>query len=335
MKTYQCKCSCFLLTVFIILSLNFFAVSVFADCPSADLDSDCIVDFNDLNLLAIEWLNDCNLSNQWCGGADLHSNGIVDFQDYVVMAPQWLTEGTDEPAITWGYINDPGISGHEAFNGYMSKYETTNAQYCFFLNQAFANGDVVVVTIGRGTYVKGASGPYSGYIYYKFNGVGEDWDGAIDGGASRINWTGNSFTVDSGFENHPVTYVNWYGATAFANYYGWRLPTEWEWQAVADGDGTNIYGCGTTIDNSKANYLGSIHPCGTTVVGSFGTYDYGMCDMTGNVYEWTSSISIYGIGSRVMRGGCWNSVPANSTVSYVFKAYNDSMTHYTGFRICY
>jgi hypothetical protein len=32
--------------------------------------------------------------------------------------------------MTWVSINDPGVSGHEAFNGQMSKYETTNAQYC-------------------------------------------------------------------------------------------------------------------------------------------------------------------------------------------------------------
>jgi hypothetical protein len=30
--------------------------------------------------------------------------------------------------ITWVYINDPGVSGHEGFTGYMSKYETTNDQ---------------------------------------------------------------------------------------------------------------------------------------------------------------------------------------------------------------
>ena len=127
-------------------------------------------------------------------------------------------------------------------------------------------------------------------------------------GAARINWTGTSFTVDAGFENHPVTYVSWYGATAFASYYGYRLPSEWEWQAVADYDGSYNYGCGTTINNSIANYQGSIHPDGTTVGGAFGIYGYGLADMAGNVWEWTSSP--YGSNLYALRGGFWTASPS-------------------------
>ncbi|NLA40696.1 MAG: hypothetical protein GX874_04700 [Smithella sp.] len=53
----------------------------------------------------------------------------MDLADLVILASQWLTEGIPEPDITWVSINDPGFSGHEGFNGEMSKYETTNAQY--------------------------------------------------------------------------------------------------------------------------------------------------------------------------------------------------------------
>jgi len=93
--------------------------------------------------------------------------------------------------------------------------------------------------------------------------------------------------------DHPVGEVSWYGATAFASYYGWRLPTEWEWQAVADFDGTYIYGCGTTINQSKANYYdgGYANPLGlssypyTSPVDYYASYGYGMNDMAGNVWE--------------------------------------------------
>jgi formylglycine-generating enzyme required for sulfatase activity len=87
-----------------------------------------------------------------------------------------------------------------------------------------------------------------------------------------------------------LAFARKHGATAFCNYYGYRLPTEWEWQAVADYDGSFTHGCGTSINNSIANYYYSTHPNGTTIVGAFGAYGYGMCDMAGNVLEWTSTV---------------------------------------------
>jgi len=237
--------------------------------------------------------------------------------------------------IVWVPINDPGVSGHEGFTGEMSKYETTNTQYCQFLNASLASGDI---TVGTDNIVYGANGSNSGadfvgQVYYNLAGAGYSNDGAINGGAARINYTGSSFTVDSDFENHPVTHVSWYGSTAFCNYYGWRLPTEWEWQAVADHDGSFNYGCGININTSIANYYHSIHLDGTTVGGHFGTYGYGMCDMAGNVWEWTSSI--YSGSDRVVRGGTWGSLNEVCTVSD--KTHCDHpyrTTHYIGFRIC-
>ena len=242
-------------------------------------------------------------------------------------------DGQGPSGMEWVYINDPGVSGHEPFNGYMSKYETTNAQYAQYLNAAKASGDVTV----SGSYVVGTSGPYSGQNYYYLAGSGYTYNGATNGGAARINWTGSSFTVDGGFDNHPVTYVSWYGSTAFANYYGWRLPTEWEWQAVADHYGEFSYGCGVNINNSIANYRDSVHPYGTTVVGSFGTYGYGMCDMAGNVWEWTDSCYYAGCSPdyRVLRGGCWYNIVILCVVSYRHDGTSPRYTHGSlGFRVC-
>jgi hypothetical protein len=207
----------------------------------------------------------------------------------------------DLTGMVWVSINDPG------FTGQMSKYETTNAQYCQFLNAAKASGDITV----SGSTVYGANGTNPGedfdsQVYYDLAGAGYNYCGVTGGGAARINYSGGVFSVDSGFENHPVTYVNWYGATAFCNYYGYRLPSEWEWRAVADYDGSYPYPCGLTINNSIANYCGSTHPYGTTSVGAFGTYGYGMCDMAGNVWELTSSLwDPPQDGDRSLCGLCW------------------------------
>ncbi len=238
-----------------------------------------------------------------------------------------------EPAgMVWVSINDPGVSGHEGFNGQMSKYETTNAQYCHFLNAAKAANLIMVYT---DNIVYATSDTNHSQPYYN-PGTGVNYNGATNGGAARINWTGSTFAVDAGFENHPVTHVSWYGSTSFASYYGWRLPTEWEWQAVADYDGSFTYGCGTTITNSMANYCNSIHPNGTTAVGAFGAYGYGMCDMAGNVWEWTSSCynsdCSYG---RVNRGGGWTYDSSDCTVSGRYDEYPYQATGSgNGFRVC-
>jgi len=281
-----------------------------------------------------------------CPSADVTGDCIVNLADFAKMAEQWMTEGTPFPILngmTWVSINDSGAGmkdgsgnpiSHGGFTGEMSKYETTNDQYCQFLNAAYASYDI---TVG-GSTVYGANGlnsgtDFAGQVYYNLAGAGYTYDNATNGGAARINWTGTAFTVDSGFENHPVTFVSWYGSTAFASYYGWRLPTEWEWQAVADYTGSFNYGCGITITNSIANYSGSAHPNGTTAVGAFGTYGYGMCDMAGNVWEWTDSI--YSGSYRVIRGGGWYNIDSYCSVSYRNNYnYPDNSSYSRGFRVC-
>ena len=281
-----------ILVVCILASL-LFGVPLYADCPSADLTGDCYVGLDDI----------------------------------AILAAQWLTGGVSEPNIVWVPVNEPG-----SFVGWVSKYETTNDDYCRFLNDALASGDITVSS----NNVLGAVGSnggtdYDGQVYYKLDGAGYNYDGASNGGAARINYSSGAFSVDIGFENHPVTFISWYGAAAFCSYYGYRLPTEWEWQAVADFNGAYTYGCGTVIANSIANYYGSTHPKGTTAVGAFGVYGYGVCDMAGNVMEWTSSI--YSGSNYVLRGGAWYYNSTYCTVAYrTSYLTRPSTTYYAGFR---
>lgn len=254
-----------------------------------------------------------------CPTMDSTGDCQVNFADFAVFADQWLTAGM--PDMTWVSINEPG------FTGYMSKYETTNAQYCHYLNEAKASNQIVVYD----NKVYATSDTSHSQLYYNLAGVGYTYNGATLGGAARINYTGSSFAVDSGFENHPVTYVSWYGATAFCNYYGYRLPTELEWQAVADFNGSYTYGCGTTITNAMANCYDSAHLDGTTTVGAFGAYGYGVCDMAGNVWEWTNTADGF---NRVGRGGCWGNYGSDCTVSSLLSREPNVATVFIGFRVC-
>lgn len=231
------------------------------------------------------------------------------------------------PGISRVSITEPG------FTGWMSKHEITNAEYCDFLNEAFASGDISV----SGNDALGSSGfnigvDFVGQLYYDGDGPGESICGATDGGAARIHYNCGVFCVDTGFCNHPVTYVTWYGATAFCNYYGYRLPTSEQWQAVADYDGSFKYGCGLTIDPDMANICGSSHPDGTTAVGSFGAYGYGMCDMAGNVWEWTSSP--YSGGFYILHGGSWRSQDDECEISNIAWEYPHVGDNNVGFRVC-
>jgi len=274
--------------------------------------------------------------NSWCEGVDINNDGIVDYKDFAIMAKYWLAS---VPDITWVDINDPGvddnndgIADHNGFFGEMSKYETTNDQYCQFLNTALASGDITVSS----NRVYGANGSNGGADF-----VGQWYYDTSDYSSySPITWNGTSFSVRSrdGYYmgNHPVLRVSWYGSTAFADYYGWRLPTEWQWQAVADYDGSYTYGCGTSIDHSKANYddanpLGLSSDPYTSPVNHYPSYGYGMNDMTGNVWEWTSTVSG---DNRVFRGGSWL-FNANDCEVSSRKYVNPYGSYFSiGFRVC-
>ncbi len=281
---------------------------VYGGCPSSDLTGDCKVNLEDLAVVASQWME------------------VYDTDDLAAMALEWLHAGATAPDIAWVSVSEFGM------NIQMSKYETTNAQYCMFLNTALASGDIIV----NGNAVYGASGTntgddFVGVVYYQLDGAGWDYNGATDGGAARIRYHDGVFTVEAAFERHPVTFVSWYGAMAFCDYYGMRLPTEGEWKAVANYTGSYTYGCGTTINNTKANYFNSYHPHGTTEVGMFGEYGYGMADMAGNVFEWTQNRSETNLS--VICGGSWNLYSMYSMISYSTYYATDGMPH-LGFRVC-
>ncbi len=106
---------------------------------------------------------------------------------------------------------------------------------------------------------------------------------AFHRGSYLSHWDGNTYPTGRG--DHPVVYVSWYAAMAYAQWVGKRLPTEAEWEKAARGGLTaKKYPWGDTIDSSNANY--DKGRAGTAPIGEYPPNGYGLYDMAGNVSEW-------------------------------------------------
>ena len=157
--------------------------------------------------------------------------------------------------------------------------------------------------------------------------------------------------------DHPVVYVSWVDAVAYAAWLAkltqqpWRLPTEAEWEKAARWDTragvARLYPWGDTFDASRAN-TSEGGKGGTTAVGAYpkGASPYGAEEMAGNVWEWTHSLyKPYpytasdgrevgnSTGNRTRRGGSWSYNAINARAAFRINGWPVNLDNYIGVRL--
>lgn len=163
--------------------------------------------------------------------------------------------------------------------------------------------------------------------------------------------------------DHPVVHVSWNDARAYAQWIGKRLPTEAEWEFAARGGlEQQLYPWGNDLTPSgkhRCNIWQGSFPDddtgedgyrGTAPARSFKANDFGLYNVSGNVWEWihdyfsptfhqtADAIDPTGPGqseTRVIRGGsflCHHSYCNRYRLSARSSNTPDSSTCHTGFR---
>lgn len=128
-------------------------------------------------------------------------------------------------------------------------------------------------------------------------------------------------------DDAPVCHVSWFEADAYAHAHGARLPNEYEWEVAASYDARDVNGSARRRnawgDHDWTPGAANLDQLAFGTVASGATdHGFGLIDVGGQVWEWTSSEfnpypdfkpfayedysrPFFGSGYRVLRGGSW------------------------------
>jgi len=156
-----------------------------------------------------------------------------------------------------------------------------------------------------------------------------------------LSWNGS---VPLGLANYPVVNVSYEDANAYCKWLSnkqkqvCRLPTEKEWRLMSrEGkrDREWNYPWGAELKVSCLNFrLKYVNSTRTTPVGLYWegrTPSLGICDVLGNVWEWTSTT--HKRGSHVIKGLAWDSMDVTNGVNHIEFIRRHERRENIGFRV--
>lgn len=151
--------------------------------------------------------------------------------------------------------------------------------------------------------------------------------GACQSPKSSNSYSRNNYYGNINFDNYPVVNVTWNMAISYCAWRSAHLPTESQWEKAARGGLENkSYPWGDTVpvcikgaeNGAQFDNNAECDALDTEAVGSYSPNGFGLYDMAGNVWEWTSSLyrpypyvstddreKMNLSGARVLRGGAF------------------------------
>ncbi|PQJ76730.1 SUMF1/EgtB/PvdO family nonheme iron enzyme [Polaribacter glomeratus] len=181
-------------------------------------------------------------------------------------------------------------------------------------------------------------------------GTGQNYSDELQGWTESNPSAATNLPTQTEVSGWPVTFIRWWGAKAFAEYYSVNLPTEAQWEFAAKG-GANFQDAvhdGADISDANWNKAGGLATGHVRSAISGTANPFELYNLAGNSWEWIADnyvapydtaavtdpfVEVSGSTLRCWRGGSWNYHEATlQTAIRFFDEENRGNDHF-GFRI--